>query len=132
MTAISYPFTMSSTGKIVATSDINKVYLDRLLTLISTLTKQRAMRPSYGVNLGKGVYENAGNMILGLESEIKEAITKWLPYIELVAYNSSESPDDGTIQIDISVRLPDNEETGMSVKVSTVSNDGTTSIEGNA
>jgi phage baseplate assembly protein W len=125
MRAMSYPFTISSSGKILATTDTNKVYMDRALTLIATLSGQRPMRYTYGVNYEKGLYENNNNVSVGLQEAIREALGKWLPDVSIVSYGTSPAGEDGVATISLNLRFPDGTVDELSTRMYTLSEDGT-------
>lgn len=125
MRAISYPFTLTSSGKVVATSDVNKIFLDRVLTLVSTIANQRAMTPAYGVDYKKGLYENANVFETGFEAAVREAVSKWIPEIQVVSYNVRGADESGVATLDLELMLPTDIVEKLSVKTYTISKEGT-------
>jgi phage baseplate assembly protein W len=122
--AISYPFRMDSTG-VVYTTDINKIYLDRLLNILSTIAGQRPMRPAYGTDLKRGVYENGGDEIEGLKSAIHSAVSTWLPAITIADIYISY-PDSGVSNVNVSAVFPDMTTQTVSINSTYLSQNGTT------
>lgn len=124
MRAIQYPFTLTTSGKVVATSDVNKIFLDRVLTLVSTISTQRAMTPGYGVDYKKGLYENAGDFETGFEAAVREAVSRWIPEVTVVSYNVKGADESGVATLDLELMLPTDIVEKLSVKTYTITKEG--------
>lgn len=130
MRAIAYPFKIIENGKVLATNDISKIYLDRALTLVSTLVRQRFMRPAYGVDLGKGMYENSNSYTDGLESAIRSAMSIWLPELNMVEISISDVDESGNVSVTLILSLPNETNIELSYKTVVLSPDGTAAYQG--
>jgi phage baseplate assembly protein W len=116
--AIRYPFTLNN-GKVDATYSGTKIYLDRVLTLLSTNLGQRPILQAYGANMDYALFENENDLYSAIESATKEAIKKWIPEVSVQSITIGEVGTDGAADVQIVVQLPDN--TSASVSVSTAS-----------
>lgn len=128
--AISYPFTISPTGKVVATSDISKIYQDRALTLVSSLVNQRFMRPGYGVDFGRGLYENMNSYVDGLDSALRSALATWLPELTVIDLEILNLNNDGVVEVNLNLSLPNDTNVSLSYKTTIISADGTATPQG--
>jgi phage baseplate assembly protein W len=125
MIAISYPFRFDG-GRVQTTTDANKIYFDRIVTLLSTMNGQRPMRPLYGADVARGVYETGGDYIDGVKQAIRSAMSLWLPEVSIDAINLALPDENGQGRVDLSVTLPDFSQGTVSVNTSYILPDGTT------
>ena len=124
-TAINYPFTLDSLGKIVSTSDDNKIYLDKIMTLLSTMVGQRPMQPMYGTDILRALYECGEDYDLALRDAINRAMATFLPAVS-VNYITIEEPDNtGVSKVTITFSFPDGSTNEVSLNSSYLNNDGT-------
>lgn len=107
MKAISYPFALDDFGRVISTTDSKKIFLDRIITLLSTMAGQRPMRPAYGADLVKALYESGEDESEALEMAISKAISDWIPEVELQSIRIVPSEADGTSTVEVLVTLPD-------------------------
>lgn len=115
MKAISYPFTLDPFG-VATTSEVQaKIYKDRIVTLLSTAIGTRPMRPTYGTNLAKAMFENQDNAASAIRSAIKSAISLWIPEVEIDSIEIQGVQEDGRMMVDLIVILPDYTLTSLSV-----------------
>jgi phage baseplate assembly protein W len=124
MIGIDYPFRLDSYGRIETTSKQQKIYTDRILTLLSTIVGQRAMRPEYGVDLTRGIYESGGAYNQGLRVAITKAISQFLPLLSLQDVRITVPGEDGISKVEVSVTLPDLSEGTVTVVTAYMSPNG--------
>lgn len=127
MIALSYPFTLGSNGKAATTSDQTKMYFDKILTLLSTISGQRPMRPDYGTDIPRGVYESGGEYVEGIRQAIRTAMSIWLPNVQINDITINSPGEAGEATVNISVTLPDFTEGTVSINTIYILPDGTTS-----
>ena len=133
MSYISYPFTLDSIGVVKTTDYTPKIYLDRLLTLLSTNVGQRPMNPGYGVDLKTALFENAyivdgpqkTTFSAAVKSAIETAVNNWLPDISLGDIKVGPIGEDGIAAIEIVVVLPNSTQATLSTTTAIFTNDGT-------
>jgi phage baseplate assembly protein W len=126
MQSVNYPFQLDSFGRIVSTADTNKIYTDRLLTLLSTPTNSRPMMPNYGTDIARSLYETGGQAATAIKESIRRAVALYLPELEIKALRISDTYSDGTLNVELSVGFPDNSVNFLSIKTSNFLPDGTT------
>lgn len=122
--AISYPFTMDDTGKITTTDQYSKIYLDRVLTLLSTTPKQRPMLQSYGADAGTIAFESSNNLQESIPNIVKTAISTWLPDVFVQEVSVGLPNENGIAEVNISVRLPNGNVSAVSLTTATFNYDG--------
>ena len=123
--AISYPFTLNEKGKVNSTSSTSKMYLDRVLTLLSTNITQRPISQDYGTDIGTALFENDNNIELAASSAIREALTTWLPEVRLNNITVSEPDEDGIASIQLDLVFPNQVTSTLAISTAIFDYDGT-------
>ena len=126
MRAIQHPFHLDSFGKITATSDQNKIYLDRLLSLLSTMVYQRPMHSTYGTDIFRALYETGDDYIQAVKESITRAVYTYLPLLTIVKIDIKSSDTEGKSTVEVVVSFPDNTINSVQVNTLYLLNDGTT------
>jgi phage baseplate assembly protein W len=123
--AIKFPFTTQTNGIVQTTDNSSKIYLDKVVTLLSTNVGQRPMLPTYGVDWSLALFENDGDAELAVPRAINTAISTWIPSVSVE--NISVEPDylNGTENITIDLKLPNNILTSLTLNSSVINYDGT-------
>jgi phage baseplate assembly protein W len=107
MKAINYPFTLDALGRINSTSDNNKIYLDKILTLLSTPASQRPMNPTYGTDIFRALYETGQDYEQAIRESVLRAMSIHLPQITVDSITISDTDDSGTSNVEIYFTFPD-------------------------
>ena len=123
--AITYPFTLNTVGQVATTDNFNKIYMDRVLTLLSTNIGQRPMYQTYGTDLNKALFENDNDLSIAVQSAINEAISIWIPEISVESIEVGSPDLDGASSVTVSLRFPDNTASSLYLNTATFSYDGT-------
>lgn len=126
MKAISYPFTFDPFGVVFTTEDQTKIYQDRILTLLSTSVGERPMRPTYGTNVAKAMFENQTDATTAIDAAIRSAIELWIPEITVETINVSSFDPNGAVGVEVNVSLPDFTSTSVNILSTTLNPDATT------
>lgn len=127
--ALSYPYSVDpNTGVVNQAQSLVKIYLDRVLTLLSTNIGQRPMLPNYGVNWASALFENDNDAKLAIPQAIKTAIKTWLPDIKDVAVTTSGVDYQGVDTVYISIVLPNNDIASLTANLATFNYYGPTGI----
>ena len=122
--AISYPFDVDALGVLKSTQSIQKIYLDRLLTLLSTNPGQRPGLPEYGTDVLKALFENDNDLQISIRQAIQLAVAKWLPEISIDTIDISPTDSTGVSNVSITAVLPNSTITTLSVNTSIFNIDG--------
>jgi phage baseplate assembly protein W len=133
MKAISYPFTLDTRGAVLSTSFSPKIYLDRVLTLLSTNIGQRPTRPDYGVDLSAAFFENeyiynGGDVTTykkAVEQAIRVAVANWLPDITIDEITITNPDIEGFARITILIGVPGNLQLTLNTTTAIFGADGT-------
>ena len=126
MKAISYPFTFDPFGVVFTTEDQTKIYQDRILTLLSTAVGERPMRPTYGTNVAKAMFENQTDAATAIDAAIRSAIEIWIPEVNVETIKVSSFDPNGAGGVEVNVSLPDFTSTSVNILSTTLNPDATT------
>ena len=124
-TSISFPYTIDNTGKVTSVTSTGKLYVDRVLTLLSTNVGQRPMTPSYGVDWSTAIFENDGDSDTAISQAITVAVAKWIPEVTISSIEIGSSNTDGVKDVTIGLNLPDNSLYTLAVNTGLFNYDGT-------
>lgn len=91
---IQLPFQLGANGMIATVSDAATVVEQHVQSLISTVTGERVMLPTYGLNLAGLVFGNNDDILVNvIQNDVLEAFTQWEPNISLLNVNPAQSTD---------------------------------------
>jgi phage baseplate assembly protein W len=124
MKAIKFPFQFDSFGKVISTSDSDTIYRERILTLVSTVVLNRPMRPTYGTDVPRAIYENGGDANNSVPIAINRAIATFLPAVKVAAIDIVGPNETGAMSIDILVELPSGTQASITTPYSVFSSSG--------
>lgn len=105
-TSISYPYTIDPNGLVISSVDTTKLYLDRVLTLLSTNVGQRPMSPSYGVDWSTSMFENEGDAILAINQAVRVAIANWIPEVTVEGLEIDSNSLSGKLTVNLKLGIP--------------------------
>jgi phage baseplate assembly protein W len=124
--AISYPYTIDpNSGQVADTNNSSKIYLDQVVTLLSTNVNQRPMTPTYGVDWSTAIFENEGISQAAISQAISAAIGMWIPAVSVANISFSDGGSSGTETVNLTLNLPDNTVANLSVNSNTLNYSGT-------
>jgi len=124
-TSIAYPYTIDPNGLVSATSNSTKLYLDRVLTLVSTYMGQRPMMPDYGVDWSGALFENDNVARIAIPIAIRGAVAKWVPEVQVSDVNINFDELEGIENVTLGLLLPDNTFSTLNINTATFNMDGT-------
>ena len=124
-TSIRYPYTIDPNGLVTSTVTSTRLYLDRVLTLVSTYKGQRPMMPAYGVDWSGALFENDNEARVAIPVAIREAVAKWIPEVEVSTVDIKFSELDGIENVTLELVLPGDTVTTMDINIATFNMDGT-------
>jgi len=124
MKAISYPFKIDTFGRLTSTEDVSKIYLDKLYTLLSTMVGSRPMRPDYGLDIRRALYENGNDEKAAILYAINQAVRKWLPMLKIEQIDVTDTSINGESTVSVQVNLPDSTTGTVAVSTSKIMSTG--------
>lgn len=124
--AITFPYTISPSGVVQSTDNPSKIYLDKVLTLLSFYVGQRPMQPTYGVDWSRVLFENDSDAKVAIPIAISEAVTRWIPQVAVTSVEFAGENTDGTENVIVSLKLPDDTLTSLTINTGVITYSGTT------
>jgi phage baseplate assembly protein W len=101
-TGWAFPPKVNANGGLSWSTGPDRIY-DAIWIVLSTSLGERLMRPTFGGGIHEFVFQsNSAVMRAGLASQVKDALTRWEPRIELETVRVDESVDD-TAEVRISI-----------------------------
>ena len=122
--AINYPFIIDVDGVVKKTTSTSKIYLDRIITLLSTNIGQRPFYPDYGVDWSTSFFENENVASLAIPNAIRLAVARWIPEVSIEEIKLPALTD-GVQAVNISVRLPSGSLTSLMIDTKVFGYEGT-------
>jgi phage baseplate assembly protein W len=113
--AISLPFTITAYGKVGDTTDQSKIWSDRVVSVVGTGWGQRLLRYEFGTKIHTEVYNTITAAEENIKIEIASAFEQFLPLLTLSEVITSYSQSTNQITVDVRYKLPNQEETTVSV-----------------
>ena len=103
------PFTLESTNQSVTTFEAIKTNLENL---VKTQKGERVFQPNLGVDLKKHLFNQiTEESIIGLQDDIIEQISIWLPFVTVNDIQTKPQIDKNTIGIEITFGVGENPST---------------------
>jgi phage baseplate assembly protein W len=97
--AISLPFQFDVSGSISSSSDVAKIWQDRVVATVMTGMGERVMRPTFGSEVTKTVGENVNDALALIRQSIGVAFSRWLTALTLVNVTGEIDPTDGYLVV---------------------------------
>jgi phage baseplate assembly protein W len=100
-TSISLPFQFDVNGAIATTTDVAKIWQDRVIITVMTNLGERVMRPTFGSDAPKTVGENINDALALIKQSVSVAFSRWLPALALLNVIGEIDPTDGYLVVNI-------------------------------
>jgi len=123
-TVISLPFSFNEFGQLNTTSDVRKIWQDRVMLVLLTRFGERVMRGNFGSRIGEAAFKNEGEAIEIITTTIKAAFTAWLSDLDFISIDPKFDRNTSTLEVDVYYRLPSGEETKTNLKTAILSRSG--------
>lgn len=104
--AISLPFKLDSNGKVSATADQSKIWINKVRSVIGTSLGERIYRPNFGSEIMESVFDGDFNVISEIESQIEKAFQRHLPLVTLQDVDVKIEQESRRILVDIQFEIP--------------------------
>lgn len=123
-TAITLPFSIDGLGNIGKTYDQNKIWGDRVRSVIGTLKSERVMRKEFGSTVALNSFQGFDIAKEALVRSITEAFVAYLPQLTLVSVDVFIEEETDTVMVEVIYNLP-------STSTNAIMQVGVASISGN-
>jgi len=115
--AISLPFSLDAYGRITSTESQQKIFSDRVLSVIGTNLKERVMLVEFGTKITSYLYGSIEKAISSIPGEIEQAFAKFLPTLTYSNTNVIYDEQTGTLLLDIIYELPNGETNSTTLEI---------------
>ena len=107
--AIVLPMRLDDYGRVVSSSLPERVWADRVRTVINTTVGERAMRPDYGSRIPYGLMESIAELPQLVEDAVRVAFVRFLPTLTLISARVIEEFG-AEASLEITYSIPGNSE----------------------
>lgn len=105
MKAISLPFRLDSFGNVATSTDLPKIWGDKVKTVVATALGERIMRNDFGCSLPNNLFDIAVDAPGFADGQIQAAFLAWLPEVDFVRTDLEET-ESGTVSLNVVYRIP--------------------------
>lgn len=126
-TAISLPFSFDSAGNVRKTYLQEKIWADRVTSVIGTALGERVMRADYGADIRASLFKTQTSMEEVITEVVTEAFNGHLPLLDLGEVTYTHDEVKNIMEVTIVYGLPNRQISAVNVPV----NVGIISIAGN-
>ena len=99
--AISLPFGFNESGGISFTTDVKKIWQDRVAMVVMTSLGERVMQPSFGSDAKLATFEPIENAQVAIQQAVNVAFSRWLPQLSLTAVESYFDEAETTLNVEV-------------------------------
>lgn len=105
--AIALPFKINQYGVVDKSSDLKKIWADRVLSVIGTHVGERIFRPTFGTSTAASLFSTVTAATEAVQKEVKAAFVSWLPTLSLDSVNVSFDDYTNEVSVEVVYSLPD-------------------------
>lgn len=127
--AITLPFTIGPNG-INKTTDISKIWKDRVYGVVLTSLNERVMSPNFGTGVKAALFLNIDDALVSIKESVQIGFSKWLSTLTLNSVVGSLDPSEGNLNVQILYSIPGTiDEQSVSLKTAILSRSGDVLLE---
>lgn len=115
--AISLPFSIDPYGNVSSTVDQQKIWADRVRSVIGTSLRERVMRPDFGGKIAFKVFDNQDIAESSVKTEVQQMFGSQLPLLSLQDVSTSFDEYTGTLNTTVIYKLPNDQVVSTSIGV---------------
>ena len=102
----SYAGSINGSGLFSLSKTTEEQSTSNLVNLLMTETGERIMQPNFGTNLRRTLFnQNTDDLVTSVDTVIRDAVTYWLPYIEIIDLIVSRDIDKHIFSVKIVYRV---------------------------
>jgi phage baseplate assembly protein W len=99
--AISLPFGFNESGGISFTTDIKKIWQDRVVMVVMTSLGERVMQPSFGSDAKLSTFESIQDAQVLIKQAVTIAFSRWLTPLTLTGVESYFDEAESALNIEV-------------------------------
>lgn len=113
--AIALPFTLTAQGTVAVTSDQNKIWQDRVYSVLATSIGERVHRYNFGTSIVTQQFNSADEASEIIKNDVADAFSAFLPLLKLTDVSTTFSQDDAVLNVSVQYQLPNNQTQSQSI-----------------
>jgi phage baseplate assembly protein W len=113
--SLSVPFEVDDYGKVAVSTTQEKIWSDRVVSVIGTSLNERIMRSRFGTAISGALFGTSTEAQIEIETETTLAFANQLPLLTLLSANADTDPFTGEVTLSIVYSLPNNEQTSVTL-----------------
>jgi phage baseplate assembly protein W len=122
--AIILPFSVDSTGAILASNDQRLIWQSRVIAAVLTGAGERVFRPQYGGFIKSIIFEPSADADFIIKESVTNTFTSYLQDLTLINIKTSMDSQLATISVTIDYKLPSGQFDQVSVKTGYLTRSG--------
>ena len=104
--AITLPFQIDAYGKVGSSTEQEKIWADRVRSVIGTSLRERVMRPNFGTTIPFALFETSDSAVSEVASEVNSAFLNFLPTLSVQEVEVDFNDYTNVIDVSITYSLP--------------------------
>ena len=127
--AMTLPFTLGSNG-VGKTSDVSKIWKDRVYGVVLTSLNERVMNPTFGTQVKASLFLNVNDALNSIRQSVEVGFSKWLTPLVLNNVSGYLDSSDGNLNIEVFYSIPGTiDEQSVTLKTAILSRAGEVLLE---
>jgi len=127
--AMTLPFTMGANG-VGKTSDVSKIWRDRVYGVVLTSLNERVMSPSFGTQVKAALFLNVNDAVNSVRQSVEIGFSRWLTPLTLNSVAGYLDSSDGNLNIEVLYSIPGTiDEQSVTLKTAILSRSGEILLE---
>ena len=114
-TALSLPFTVTSYGTVMSTTEQAKIWSDRVRSVMGTNIGERIMNPDFGTLIPEAFMQTTDDAETLIKTEVERAFANELPQLTFSSVTTTFDEDTTSLNVSITYSLPNAEETTVNI-----------------
>ena len=117
MRQISLPFRLDGYGAVATTSDLSRIWADRVRSVIATSFGERVMRPDFGCPTPVHLFRGTESIETVMDVDHASAFADHLPQLTYRGIIREPAAENGDVSVEINYAIPGRSESLNSVNV---------------
>ena len=127
--AITLPFSIGPNG-VGKTTDISKIWKDRVYGVVLTSLNERVMSPNFGTEVKAAVFLSVDDAMASIKESVHIGFSRWLSALTLNSVIGSLDSAEGNLNVEILYSIPGTiDEQSVSLKTAILSRSGDVLLE---
>lgn len=127
--AMTLPFTIGANG-VGKTSDVSKMWKDKVYGVVLTSLNERVMRPTFGTQVKAALFLNVNDAVSSVRQSVEIGFSSWLKPLTLNSVAGYLDSSDGNLNIEVLYSVPGYiDEQSVTLKTAILSRSGEILLE---